>query len=1498
MIGVSIYQDNVLILRERHEWVREHIEGTRPPLFREMPAQATKTHQLQPDGSWVTDGYHIDSDASAHPYTAATLREFMQILAEAGRDRFNYLVGDVLIPGRNPRKINRRVRIKEARDGGKIPPDLTAHPVGHHWICWEVDKIGDVPADVDPRRYTDRDAAFARWWIRAHLPPQFHRGASVLQWSASAFVNGKLSMHIWQWLDRPVARWSLHTFFQRAKHDPHHWCHAIDINVFGGARVHYIAPPVFKALDGSVLPDPHADRRWLWIDGDGDEACEALPDWVDQPTLESQLAAAAAERAALRQARAARAAITAKASVVAVAMAALRGVRLDLGTARQCADEDHARSVLAQIVSRLRALPANAGRHDAVISATSHAARACGAILSHDEIRDALEAACVDALLSGTPRSHATALDEFRRALDGALSKARLAGHDQAASIASTPAFAALGAASILAAAPSSAVAEDNPISLDGEAVELVVKRGLPELMEDWGIQFIDARADLAHVVTDALAVGGRWAIKAPAGLGKSHAVCEALITHRRKHCLTSTSPTIIAVPDHRLVDEIRDELRARGANAVSAVTRNVKNCERFVEFIAASKLAPQGGKRLCEACQWHPRNAGDADACPFWKTFSVQTKADFVCQSHALLALAGLGGEMRSADADVDTLPVRIDWQSFNAFAPGVRAFPCVRRCAGEVVISAKTSSSTNASPPPTPRWSDTPRWTADAMRALIEWIAKAWGCEATRRAVMDHAAPKADVVFFDWTAIGQLAGQGGLWAPFAYYEDKGFLKGHHIKVIPAATGMVGDELPQISFTDTFPILRESKALIREWIRAMWGVSTDFDLDQYARTHIDEWPVDALVIDESIQHALRVDGVLSRAHITDLRLAGEISGSGTEDLLQLMWRSEAEAKGKRIVQPSSASLRDQVGEIAVSGRHEAAEARLFEALRLEDDKQRLEHLQGGWGWESVEALRHAINHGWAGAYVSRGLLHVAAPRQLDFGGVRAVVLLDATATQSQASASLGADVHWREISVYQNPSCEVIHIPVDLGPRAAAWGDAEGPGSRRNAAHFLAALTRWGGDDSITFAHKRMLDPDKSWIASQLADAIARGAITYHGAPQSRGSNRWRDRATCIMTGHHVPRAALRQQAELLALMNNTRYDLDPDKWDAEAGWLLEGGAIVQELSRVRPLDATPDKPKRLIILDRRSPEVFGLMTTEVIDPDLLAWKALRFLPPLCDDAQGNLRLPVMQAVVADTLVLVGGCLPLGGVGIGFGSVEVANITDLTAFPLARQSKENVLTVDSLSKRINTWTRNRFRTATDFAHAMGCEVVAVNVWGRQPVAFLTRRGEAINAAQVEPYLAQLGVRDYRLGSEPWRTIGALESALLPLSRALFNLPRRRIEESTLMGLYGYAADCCGVTSKTIQRWVAKAALEGEDARACIVRLWHGAHAAMVADYAAERQTLGEEAEAYITETVAQAWEVRGLALGLVDDGREAISNAHQRPPHIDRKLREVSSLS
>lgn len=250
--------------------------------------RATKIHRRDGQGGWKTQGYDKLYEFSAKTYDAADLRDFMAVLTNAARNPGSLVVAEAIRADADVNNMRRLIHPK-----GDAAPTLTAHPEGVRWICWEVDGIKDLPDWFDPHdvRARDRDDELAMWWVENNLPPQFHRRSMILQWSSSALVGGKVSMHLWQWLDRPVSRAAIKTYAMA------HWRDRLDVTVWDPARVHYIASPIFEAVDGSRTEDMLGPWRWQWVQGTAGDVCAALPEWVDQPTWEQQLIDAKAEAA-------------------------------------------------------------------------------------------------------------------------------------------------------------------------------------------------------------------------------------------------------------------------------------------------------------------------------------------------------------------------------------------------------------------------------------------------------------------------------------------------------------------------------------------------------------------------------------------------------------------------------------------------------------------------------------------------------------------------------------------------------------------------------------------------------------------------------------------------------------------------------------------------------------------------------------------------------------------------------------------------------------------------------------------------------------------------------------------------------------------------------------------------------------------------------------------------------------------------------------------------
>jgi hypothetical protein len=140
----------------------------------------------------------------------------------------------------------------------------------------DIDKI-PAPPGVEP----DSDPDFAIDHVLAMLPPEFADATCWWQWSSSqGIVTGPkkdegppptLSVHLWFWLDRPIAdaeleRWARHTNRVAG-------LKLIDTQLFNAIQPHYTAAPIFD--DDLVDPLP---RRSGLRRGCDDRVAIVLPE--------------------------------------------------------------------------------------------------------------------------------------------------------------------------------------------------------------------------------------------------------------------------------------------------------------------------------------------------------------------------------------------------------------------------------------------------------------------------------------------------------------------------------------------------------------------------------------------------------------------------------------------------------------------------------------------------------------------------------------------------------------------------------------------------------------------------------------------------------------------------------------------------------------------------------------------------------------------------------------------------------------------------------------------------------------------------------------------------------------------------------------------------------------------------------------------------------------------------------------------------------------------
>lgn len=151
---------------------------------------------------------------------------------------------------------------------------------GRRWICIDFDKL-----PLPPGLHLDVNGVAAVCdYLITLLPEEFHHCSYHWQLSSSAGLlnDGKVSMHIWFCLDRPVPDWDLKywaTAWNQAHSDLVAGKSIIDTLLFNDVQAHYTAAPTFIDME-----DPFPVRSGL-VRKTVDEVALQLPVRVVQQQL-------------------------------------------------------------------------------------------------------------------------------------------------------------------------------------------------------------------------------------------------------------------------------------------------------------------------------------------------------------------------------------------------------------------------------------------------------------------------------------------------------------------------------------------------------------------------------------------------------------------------------------------------------------------------------------------------------------------------------------------------------------------------------------------------------------------------------------------------------------------------------------------------------------------------------------------------------------------------------------------------------------------------------------------------------------------------------------------------------------------------------------------------------------------------------------------------------------------------------------------------------------
>jgi hypothetical protein len=150
----------------------------------------------------------------------------------------------------------RRLVLRRYRDRQDVPAPF--EPAARQWLMIEIDDL-PAPAGVDPA-----DPVLAGAAARMALPAPFWSARAAVQLSSSAGIKPGIRLHLWFWLDRPVADAEAKRWLKDAP---------VDLAIYQPVGIHYVASPVLAGVD-----DPCCDGRLAVLPGYPEVAVPALPD--------------------------------------------------------------------------------------------------------------------------------------------------------------------------------------------------------------------------------------------------------------------------------------------------------------------------------------------------------------------------------------------------------------------------------------------------------------------------------------------------------------------------------------------------------------------------------------------------------------------------------------------------------------------------------------------------------------------------------------------------------------------------------------------------------------------------------------------------------------------------------------------------------------------------------------------------------------------------------------------------------------------------------------------------------------------------------------------------------------------------------------------------------------------------------------------------------------------------------------------------------------------
>lgn len=272
-----------------------------------------------------------------------------------------------------------------------------------------------------------------------------------------------------------------------------------------------------------------------------------------------------------------------------------------------------------------------------------------------------------------------------------------------------------------------------------------------------------------------------------------------------------------------------------------------------------------------------------------------------------------------------------------------------------------------------------------------------------------------------------------------------------------------------------------------------------------------------------------------------------------------------------------------------------------------EDQPSALKHCPD---WRALEGLKDTTRAGWEGAYIYKGKLYVPFIRQPDWHA-RTILVLDATGDPDITRAVFGDELTFHRIVAPKPDDLKVAQVRDNL---SGAIVKPDGCFSSRRLLRVWAAVHL--GFDSPRTLH---IVPTKRWSTANgelgdLMDALRdgeEGRLIYTNSPLTRGSNEFEGFERVIHDTYFCAGGPIESAAYSLCKLAGDDWN-DPtshERWTTASEFQHNIAPVLHAIHRIRPLRATVDEPKFVVIADHRDLSEYDplLEVDEFIDPDHL---------------------------------------------------------------------------------------------------------------------------------------------------------------------------------------------------------------------------------------------------------------------------------------------------